>query len=64
MNKPKPFEEETPELAEPLAKFCKENAGRSRFNRVEIDADKIEVGRNDPCSCGSNKKFKKCCINK
>jgi len=21
------------------------------------------VGRNDPCPCGSNKKFKKCCIN-
>ena len=20
-----------------------------------------KVGRNDPCSCGSNKKFKKCC---
>jgi len=23
-----------------------------------------KVGRNDPCSCGSGKKFKKCCINK
>lgn len=22
------------------------------------------VGRNDPCSCGSGKKFKKCCANK
>ncbi|RLB68177.1 MAG: hypothetical protein DRH08_01690 [Deltaproteobacteria bacterium] len=21
----------------------------------------IKVGRNDPCPCGSNKKFKKCC---
>lgn len=21
----------------------------------------IKVGRNDPCSCGSNKKYKKCC---
>ena len=23
-----------------------------------------EPGRNDPCPCGSGKKFKKCCINK
>ncbi len=23
-----------------------------------------EVGRNDPCPCGSGKKYKKCCINK
>ncbi len=24
---------------------------------------KREVGRNDPCPCGSGKKFKKCCGN-
>ena len=23
-----------------------------------------KVGRNEPCSCGSGKKYKKCCINK
>ena len=23
-----------------------------------------KIGRNDPCPCGSNKKFKKCCIAK
>lgn len=23
-----------------------------------------KVGRNDPCPCGSGKKFKKCCLNK
>lgn len=23
----------------------------------------IKIGRNDPCSCGSGKKFKKCCGN-
>ena len=22
------------------------------------------IGRNDPCSCGSGKKFKRCCIDK
>ncbi len=26
--------------------------------------DKAKVGRNDPCPCGSGKKFKKCCIGK
>lgn len=25
---------------------------------------KTKIGRNDPCPCGSGKKFKKCCINK
>ncbi|MFH1610835.1 MAG: SEC-C metal-binding domain-containing protein, partial [Patescibacteria group bacterium] len=24
-------------------------------------AGKTKVGRNDPCPCGSNKKYKKCC---
>jgi len=24
----------------------------------------MEVGRNDPCPCGSGKKYKNCCINK
>lgn len=26
--------------------------------------DTAKVGRNDPCPCGSGKKFKKCCMNK
>ncbi len=26
-----------------------------------IHRDAAKVGRNDPCSCGSGKKFKKCC---
>lgn len=25
---------------------------------------KIKIGRNDPCPCGSGKKYKKCCLNK
>lgn len=25
---------------------------------------KLKVGRNDPCPCGSGRKYKKCCINK
>ena len=25
--------------------------------------DSKKVGRNDPCPCGSGKKYKKCCLN-
>ena len=24
----------------------------------------VKIGRNDPCPCGSGKKYKKCCLNK
>lgn len=29
-----------------------------------IKNDKVKIGRNDPCPCGSGKKFKKCCLNR
>ncbi len=29
-----------------------------------ITRDEPKVGRNDPCPCGSGKKYKKCCMNK
>lgn len=35
------------------------DAEAPRVKQVRRDAPKI--GRNDPCSCGSGKKFKKCC---
>ncbi len=38
-------------------KIRKENAGLKSF----IGIPKQEVGRNDPCPCGSGKKYKKCC---
>lgn len=33
----------------------------SEYNRPK---KKIKIGRNDPCPCGSGKKYKKCCMNK
>jgi len=30
----------------------------------QIVSDETKLGRNDPCHCGSGKKFKKCCLNK
>ena len=44
-------------VIEELTKRCKENAP-GLFPK-EGSAEK--VGRNDPCPCGSGKKFKKCC---
>jgi len=34
----------------------------SNFN--SFTAKKKKIGRNDPCPCGSGKKYKKCCLNK
>ena len=31
------------------------------FGSDPIRRDTPKIGRNDPCSCGSGKKFKKCC---
>lgn len=31
---------------------------------MPIRRDEPKVGRNDPCPCGSGKKYKKCCLNK
>jgi len=35
-----------------------------RKSVVTSPRDVYEVGRNDPCPCGSGKKFKNCCITK
>lgn len=34
------------------------------YARGETLVRQIQVGRNDPCPCGSGVKFKKCCIDK
>lgn len=54
-----------------VARFCEnQRTGaiieRSRFlfeneHWYYIDGQRPELGRNDPCPCGSGKKFKKCC---
>ena len=35
-----------------------------REDKPEPIVVKKKIGRNDPCHCGSGKKYKKCCINK
>lgn len=38
---------------------------RKSYNESKIfKNDSKKVGRNDPCPCGSGKKYKKCCLNK
>ncbi len=34
------------------------------LNPVQTHKNKHNIGRNDPCHCGSGKKFKKCCKNR
>jgi methionyl aminopeptidase len=33
-----------------------------RWNRIEHRSQLVKIGRNDPCPCGSGKKYKKCCL--
>ena len=35
-----------------------------RIKKVKTAVKKEIVGRNDPCPCGSGKKYKNCCLNK
>jgi len=40
------------------------NFTRENDKLLEIRANRREVGRNEPCPCGSGKKYKKCCLGK
>lgn len=42
----------------------KEKSNLIPFPGPRVVATENKVGRNDPCPCGSGKKYKKCCINK
>lgn len=44
-----PLEEVDPELGGLLSAFC-----NNKIKKIPL------IGRNDPCFCGSGKKFKKC----
>jgi SEC-C motif len=51
-----------------LAANYKKNKSRGTLEEggkvVPFKRDSPKVGRNDPCPCGSGKKYKKCCLNK
>ncbi|MBN2651773.1 MAG: YchJ family protein [Spirochaetales bacterium] len=50
-----------------VSKFAKTDGkwyfaeGRSSVTSAGASSDATKVGRNDPCPCGSGKKYKKCC---
>ncbi len=37
---------------------------KKEFSQLYSDSDTGKIGRNEPCPCGSGKKYKKCCIAK
>ena len=43
------------------ASITAENVGSGEKSRPKVNAKSDKVGRNDPCPCGSGKKYKKCC---
>jgi len=49
-----------------LRKIRRESASLQKFYKKETPfvREVAKVGRNDPCPCGSGKKYKKCCLNK
>ena len=63
------FEIEYPEEAKALMAICETRANLKlkgkRLKPIYLDAPEPikanKTGRNDPCPCGSNKKYKKCC---
>ncbi|MBT4606967.1 MAG: UPF0149 family protein [Thiotrichales bacterium] len=42
--------------------FFYQQGRANQVNQPSFTRDMPKVGRNDPCSCGSGKKFKKCCL--
>jgi hypothetical protein len=55
------------ELQRKKLKGKKGRSGHQDAEQYEYEAEeppKTKIGRNDPCPCGSGKKFKKCCLKK
>ncbi len=57
------FEHADRQLQQLAERWKREQIQTSTRNKVmqSIQSGDIKVGRNDPCPCGSGKKFKKCC---
>lgn len=65
---PTRFEDEFPEEAAILMELCQQRLEDKKQGKpikpIHFDAPIISgttVGRNEPCPCGSGKKYKKCC---
>jgi len=65
---PMDIDEELRRIAPDLIPFSVEELHRERLAHAgaptkPANQNHQKVGRNDPCPCGSGKKFKKCCLN-
>ncbi len=60
------LEEVDPELAEMLQSIAQGKLKAKVYGTRVFDGNGkeviLEIGRNDPCLCGSGKKYKKCCL--
>ena len=45
----------------PVSQGLSDQEPESGVSHSPYRRDEIKVGRNDPCPCGSGKKYKKCC---
>ena len=54
-------EEEVKEMREKQQQDYMMSRGEDQAESKTIRHQKDKVGRNDPCPCGSGKKYKKCC---
>jgi preprotein translocase subunit SecA len=52
---------ETREPARPEISNVPEPSLDSVFGNRAREAQPVQIGRNDPCPCGSGRKFKACC---
>ena len=70
---PRRFEEDHPDEAKVLERICAERMSKRiaqkhrplkpiYVGREPVVRGAPKVGRNDPCACGSGRKFKKCCM--
>ncbi len=46
-----------------LALLLEDNRLQSETTHETFVRESVKIGRNDPCPCGSGKKYKKCCLN-
>ena len=54
------YREQKQDLNDPNQQVAAQQDTREAVKREPVRAEKT-VGRNDPCPCGSGKKYKKCC---
>jgi SEC-C motif-containing protein len=55
------LEQGEPYCLHELSEFVQNAQGQWLYDKGDVNRYKLSLGRNDPCLCGSGKKFKKCC---